>query len=87
MFALLNMSMFDGYVANFDSKYEYNHWRPYTAIREAALDGNPATETDPNWEPLRTTPPHPEYVSAHSTACSSSFDILQRTLGDNYRLR
>ena len=38
---LLNMSMFDAYVADLDSKYEYNHWRPYTAIREAASDGNP----------------------------------------------
>jgi hypothetical protein len=27
LFALLNMTMFDGYVANFDSKYTFNHWR------------------------------------------------------------
>lgn len=83
VFALLNMSMFDGYVANFDSKYEYNHWRPYTAIREAARDGNPATVGDSNWEPLRTTPPHPEYASAHSTVCGSSFEVLKRTFGDH----
>ena len=66
-----------------DSKYEYNHWRPYTAIREAALDGNPATAADPNWEPLRTTPPHPDYVSAHSTVCGASFEVFKRTFGDN----
>jgi len=83
MFALLNTSMFDGYVANFDSKYEYNHWRPYTAIRAAANDGNPATGADSNWEPLRTTPPHPEYVSAHSTVCGSSFEVLKQTFGNN----
>jgi hypothetical protein len=83
MFALLNMSMFDGYVANFDSKYEHNHWRPYTAIREAANDGNPATAPDQTWEPLRTTPPHPEYVSAHSTVCGSSFEVLKQTFGDH----
>jgi len=83
MFALLNMSMFDGYLANWDSKFEYNHWRPYTAIREAAGDGNRATEADSNWEPLRTTPPHPDYVSAHSTVCGSSFEILKRTFGDH----
>ncbi|HEX5085321.1 MAG TPA: vanadium-dependent haloperoxidase [Blastocatellia bacterium] len=83
MFALLNMSMFDGYLANWDSKFEYNHWRPYTAIREAARDGNRATEADSNWEPLRTTPPFPEYVSAHSTVCASSFEILERTFGDH----
>jgi len=78
----LNMSMFDSYLANWDSKFEYNRWRPYTAIREAANDGNPATAPDSNWEPLRTTPPHPEYASAHSTVCGSSFEILKRTFGD-----
>jgi len=83
MFALLNMSMFDSYLANWDSKFEYNHWRPYTAIRQAASDGAPATAADPNWEPLRTTPPFPEYVSAHSTVCASSFEILKRTFGDH----
>jgi PAP2 superfamily len=83
MFALLNMSMFDGYLATWDSKYEYNHWRPYTAIREAARDGNQATEADSNWEPLRTTPPFPEYASAHSTVCGASFEVLKRTFGDH----
>src|SRR5215475_1975546 len=83
MFALLNISMFDSYLANWDSKFEYNHWRPYTAIRQAASDGAPSTAADPNWEPLRTTPPFPEYVSAHSTACGATFEILKRTLGDH----
>ena len=83
MFALLNMSLFDGYVAVWDSKYEYNHWRPYTAIREAAADSNPATAADPNWEPLRTTPPFPEYVSAHAAGCAASFETLKETFGDH----
>jgi hypothetical protein len=69
-------------VADWDSKYQYNHWRPYTAIREAAADGNPGTTPDAAWEPLRTTPPHPDYVSAHSTSCGASFEVLRRTLGD-----
>ncbi len=83
MFALLNMSHFDAYVATWDSKFEYNHWRPYTAIREAERDGNPATEADSIWEPLRTTPPHPDYVSAHSAGCGATFEILKRTFGDH----
>jgi hypothetical protein len=85
MFALLNMSLFDGYVANWESKYQFNHWRPYTAIRQAALDGNTATEPDPSWEPLRTTPPHPEYASAHATGCAASFEVLRQTFGDAVR--
>jgi hypothetical protein len=83
MFALLNMSMFDGYLANWDSKYEHNHWRPYTAVREAAYDGNPATEPDSSWLPLRATPAFPEYVSAHSAVCSASFEVLKQTFGDD----
>jgi hypothetical protein len=83
MFALLNMSLFDGYIAAWDSKFEYNHWRPYTAIREAARDGNPATLADANWLPLLTAPPFPEYVSAHAIGCSASFEVLKHTFGDN----
>jgi hypothetical protein len=83
MFALLNMSLYDGYIAVFDSKYEYNHWRPYTAIRQAAVDGNPATLAEPNWESLRPVPPFPEYVSGHAGATAASMDILARTFGEN----
>jgi hypothetical protein len=83
MFALLNMSLYDGYIAVFDSKYEYNHWRPYTAIRQAALDGNAATAADPTWESLRPAPPFPEYVSGHAAATAASMDILSRTFGNN----
>ena len=72
LFALLNVALFDNYVAVWDSKYEHNHWRPYTAIREA----------DSTWEPLRPTPPFPEYVSAHAAACAASFEILAGIFGE-----
>jgi hypothetical protein len=81
LFAQLNIGIFDTYVAVWDSKFEFNFWRPYTAIREAEADGNPRTVVDPTWEPLRTTPPFPDYVSAHSAVCASSFEILARTFG------
>jgi hypothetical protein len=83
MFAVLNMNLFDTYVGVWDSKFEYNHWRPWTAIREADSDGNPATAPDPAWEPLTTTPPFPEYISAHAAGCSASFEALKRAFGDN----
>ena len=45
LFGLLNMALADGYVATFDTKYKaYNYWRPVTAIRNAATDGNPRTK-------------------------------------------
>jgi hypothetical protein len=83
MFALLNMSLYDGYIAVWDSKYEYNHWRPYTAIREAAADSNAATVADPTWESLRPAPPFPEYVSAHAAGTKAAMDILARNFGDS----
>ena len=38
----------DAGVAIFEAKYKYNFWRPVTAIRNGDLDGNNATERDPN---------------------------------------
>jgi hypothetical protein len=87
LFALLNMSLFDTYVAVWDAKYEHNHWRPYTAVRAADTDSNPATAVDPAWESLRPAPPFPEYVSAHAAACASSFEILVGTFGDHLAFR
>ena len=83
LFALLTMGLYDTYVAVWDAKYEYDHWRPFTAIREAAQDGNPATKPDPAWQSLRPAPPFPEYVSAHAAACAASAEVLGRAFGAN----
>ncbi len=56
LFALLNMAMSDAYVAGWDSKFHYDFWRPTTAIRAAATDGNPATAADASWESELVTP-------------------------------
>jgi hypothetical protein len=78
LFALLNVSLYDGYVATWDAKYEFNHWRPYTAIRATA---------DSAWESLRPAPPFPEYTSAHAAGCSAAFEILAGTFGDSTSFR
>ncbi|HEY7193274.1 MAG TPA: vanadium-dependent haloperoxidase [Gemmatimonadales bacterium] len=83
LFAHVDMALFDTYVAVWDSKYEYNRWRPYTAIRMADGDGNPRTTADPAWEPLRQTPPFPEYASAHAAACAASFGVLTHEFGSD----
>ena len=82
MLAYLNVALYDGYIAVWDSKYEYDHWRPITAIRNAGEDGNAGTALAAGWEPLRPTPPFPDYVSAHAAACAASFGVLERTFGD-----
>jgi hypothetical protein len=81
--AHLYVALFDGYIANWDSKYEFNHWRPYTSIRAAAEDGNAATAPDAEWRPLRPTPPFPEYASAHATGCGAAFEVMAASFGDD----
>ena len=86
-FALLNMTIYDAYVCVFDNKFYYNHWRPYTAIRWAANDGNPDTDPDINWNTLHNhTYPFPSYPSAHGTGSGSGMTVLAQTLGfgDDY---
>jgi hypothetical protein len=63
--ALFAVTLTDAYIAVFDAKYHYQFWRPLTAIRNADLDDNPDTERDATWQPLDTTPMHPEYPCAH----------------------
>ncbi len=83
MFALLEMSIFDAYVDVFDNKFLYNHWRPYTAIRWAAEDGNPDTEPDPQWDNThRHTYAFPSYPSAHGTACAAAMTVFASVYGD-----
>jgi len=82
LFALLNMSLYDAYINVFENKFLYNHWRPYTAIRWAAHDGNPDTEPDPEWNNThRHTYAFPSYPSAHGTACAAGMTVLARVLG------
>jgi hypothetical protein len=77
LFALLNLSFADGVIAFYDSKYTYNFWRPVTAIRAAASDGNPETEADPNWLPeVGNTTPDPSYPGAHAVISAAGAEVL-----------
>jgi hypothetical protein len=60
----------DGLIACWDAKFQFNFWRPVTAIHDADADGHPSTVPDPGWEPLAVTPSFPEYPSGH--ACASA---------------
>jgi hypothetical protein len=52
LFALLDLSSADALINTWNDKYFWNFWRPITAIRKAAIDGNPATLQDATWKPL-----------------------------------
>jgi hypothetical protein len=77
LFALLNLSFADSVIAFYDAKYTYNFWRPVTAIRAAATDGNPDTEADPNWLPeVGNTTPDPSYPGAHAVISAAGAEVL-----------
>jgi hypothetical protein len=81
LLALTDVVMSDAFVACFDAKYTYSSWRPFTAIREAADDGNPATSADTGWTPLVRTPNHPEYPANHTCESSSFATTVSRLVG------
>jgi hypothetical protein len=64
-------------IAFYDAKYTYNFWRPVTALRGAANDGNPATLPKPNWlaEVVNTTP-DPAYPGAHAVISEAGAFML-----------
>jgi len=84
IFALINIVGADALVAGFDSKYTYNLWRPYHAIRLADTDGNPDTVADPAWDSLFTAPRFQEYMSNHATLTTAFMNTLAELLGDEH---
>jgi hypothetical protein len=81
MLAMAHVAGADAIIACFDAKYHYWSWRPYQAIAHADEDGNPATTADPTWQPLRATPNHPEYPSAHACHTTALAEALQAFFG------
>lgn len=84
LFALLNFALADAAISCWDAKYQYNLWRPVTAIRQADTDNNPNTTADPLWTPLITTPPFPEYTSGHSTFSGAADPVMSSVFGSDY---
>jgi hypothetical protein len=72
----------DALIAVFDAKYQYNFWRPVTAIRNGDIDGNDLTERDPSWTSFISTPMHPEYPCAHCVISGSIGTVLQAEIGN-----
>ena len=79
--ALLNMAISDAAIATFDTKYQYNFWRPETAIRAADSDENSKTDSDLAFAPFILTPCFPGYPSAHATLTNAAIEIVERVYG------
>jgi len=80
-FAQTYVTLADTFINCWDSKRYYNFWRPVTAIRAGATDGNDATEPDITWVPLATTPNHQEYPSAHGCFTGSVMNAAENFFG------
>jgi hypothetical protein len=79
--ALASLAMADAYIAGFKIRYVYDFWRPVTAIREAADDGNDATVADPTWNSLQNTPSVSDYPSTQSLFSGAAAVALAMALG------
>ena len=82
IFALISTSIADSVIGVWDAKYEYDFWRPVTAIRAGDIDGNDLTAGDALWSPFITTPNHPSYISGHSGVAGAGSTILENFFGD-----
>jgi PAP2 superfamily len=81
LMALVSVGITDAIIAVLDAKYHYNFWRPITAIRNGDIDGNPATDREPTWQPIANTPMHPEYPCAHCIQSGSVAGIIKAVFG------
>ena len=82
-FALINMAISDSLVASFFNKYQYNFWRPETAIRGGDTDGNSKTDPDADYHPFIVTPCFPSYPSNHGSAANAASEVMRRLYGES----
>ena len=79
--AAVSLAMADGFIAGFKIRYVYDFWRPVTAIREAADDGNDATVADATWNSHQNTPNVSDYPSTQSVFSGAAATVLAGVLG------
>jgi hypothetical protein len=79
--AQMTMAVANTFMADWDAKFQYNFWRPVTAIRNGDQDGNDATERDAGWSPLNATPMHPEYPSQAAMIAAVIQAVIERHFG------
>jgi hypothetical protein len=81
LYALVTTTFHDALFASFSAKFLYGFWRPVTAIREAAGDGNAATAPDPEFTSLIPTPPYPTYPGNYACIAVAISRVFTRYFG------
>ena len=89
LFALMHVCMAESINSQFNAGYYYYSWRPETAIRLAATDGNDNTQADPNWLPVLSenstsvSPPLPGYPNGYAVFGGTTAEILRLFFGSD----
>jgi hypothetical protein len=81
LLAMENLAGADASINTWNDKYHFDFWRPFQAIRKAALDDNPATSPDLTWTPLISAP-YPENPSGHLGLDSTHTTVLRMFFGN-----
>jgi hypothetical protein len=87
LFALMHVSMAESISSQLNAGYHFYFWRPETAIRLAATDGNDNTIGDPAWlpalseTPVFVTPPVPGYPNGFAAFGGTTAEILRLFFG------
>ena len=83
LFAMTSMSGADALIGCWDDKDHYSFWRPITAIRNADIDGNPATTAQADWLPFLPTPPYPDHPSGYNCLTGATTQAAREFFGTN----
>ena len=81
MFALLNLALADGYIANLESQFHYNYWRPITAIRLGDAEVIQVQWVTPDGRRFSTHRRFPDYASGDSVQGGAAAEILKLFFG------
>ena len=76
-YARMAMSMHEASLLAWKGKYQFNVVRPITFIQQYI---------NPQWKPLISTPPHPEFPAAHATLSNAAAVALCSLFGDNCKV-
>jgi hypothetical protein len=89
LFALMHVCMAESINSQFNARYHFYFWRPETAIRLAATDGNSTTEADPAWlpflseTPTSVTPALPGYPEGFAAYGGTVAEVLRLFFGSD----
>ncbi len=89
LFALMHVSMAESINSTLNAAYHFYFWRPETAVRLAATDGNNSTEGDADWlpslseNPVSVSPPVPSYSNAFAAYGGTTAEILRLFFGSD----